>query len=278
MDPVPANSSAASNGIQATGAVAMRLVLAYALFAGLWILLSDKAIGWLFSDPAQLILASTMKGWLFVAVTSLLLFGFIRRRLDQALTASLREIEAQTGKARALQLLDAVAESSTDAIFAKDVDDRYLVFNGAAARLAGKRPEEVLGRDEMAVFPPELARQLIADNRRVMAENRVISFEENLVTPEGLRTYLTTKGPMHDAAGNVIGMFGIARDITERQQAEVALRQNIEELERFNRVAVGRELEMIGLKQQVNALSRQLGLAPSYVLDFAEPPEPGTKE
>jgi len=256
----------------------MRLVLAYALFAGLWILLSDKVLGWLFSDPAQLILASTMKGWLFVGVTSLLLFGFIRRRLDQALAVSLREVEAQTGKARALQLLDAIAESSTDAIFAKDVDDRFLVFNGAAARVTGKRPEEVLGRDEMAVFPAELATQLIADNRRVMAENRVISFEETLVTPEGQRTHLTTKGPMHDAAGNVIGMFGISRDITARKQAETVLRQSIGELERFNRVAVGRELEMIGLKQQVNALSRQLGQEPPYALDFAEPPEPGTKE
>ncbi|KAF0163598.1 MAG: response regulator receiver [Rhodocyclaceae bacterium] len=250
----------------------MRLVFAYAVLAGLWILLSDKALGWLFSDPAQLILASTMKGWLFVAVTSLLLFGFIRRRLDQALAVSLREIEAQTGKARALQLLDAIAESSTDAIFAKDVDDRFLVFNGAAARITGKRPEDVLGRDEMAIFPPELARQLIADNRRVMAENRVISFEETLVTPEGRRTHLTTKGPMHDDAGKVIGMFGISRDITDRQQAEMVLRQNIEELERFNRVAVGRELEMIGLKRQVNALSQQLGQKPPHALSFLDNP------
>jgi len=204
----------------------MRLVLAYALFAGLWILLSDKVLGWLFSDPAQLILASTMKGWLFVAVTSLLLFGFIRRRLDQTLAVSVREIKAQAERARALQLLDAIAESSTDAIFAKDIDDRFLVFNRAAAKLTGKPPEEVLGHDEMALFPLELARQLIADNRRVMSENRVITFEDNLVTPEGQRTYLTTKGPMHDAAGRVIGMFGIARDITERKQAEIRLAES----------------------------------------------------
>ena len=277
MNPVPSESPSTSNGIQATRAIALRIVLAYAVFAGLWILVSDEALGWLFNDPAQLVLASTMKGWLFVGVTSMLLFGFIRHRLDQALVVSRHEIEAQEEKARAMQLLAAIAESSTDAIFAKDIDDRFIVFNSASAHLAGKRPEDVLGRDETAIFPPESARQLIADNRRVMAENRVITFEEELVTAEGRRTYLTTKGPLHDDAGKVIGMFGIARDITERQQAEMALRRTIEELERFNRVAVGRELEMIGLKRQVNALSRQLGLAPPHALDFVESPAGGTQ-
>lgn len=75
----------------------------------------------------------------------------------------------------------------------------------------------------------------------------------------------------------VIGMFGISRDITECQQAETALRRNIGELERFNGVAVGRELEMIGLKRQVNALSRQLGLVTPFAPDFADSPAADTR-
>lgn len=277
MDPVPTQPPAARKEMQATDAAARRIVLAYAVFAGFWILLSDAALGWLFNDPTRLVVAGTIKGGLFVGVTSLLLYFLLRRLVGQVQDVSRSEHGAQAEKLQALQLLDAVAESSTDAIFAKDVDDRFLVFNRAAAHLTGKRPEEVLGRDEMAIFPPDLARQLIADNRRVMAENRVITFEEKLVTPEGPRTHLTTKGPMHDAAGKVIGMFGISRDITERQQAETDLRQNIEELERFNRVAVGRELEMIELKQQVNALSRQLGQEPPYALSFLDSPAAAPK-
>ncbi|MBU3909678.1 MAG: PAS domain S-box protein [Gammaproteobacteria bacterium] len=132
---------------------------------------------------------------------------------------------AQAEKLHALQLLAAITTSSTDAIFAKDIEDRFIVFNRASERLTGKCAEDALGRDEMALFPPEIARNLIADNRRVMVEDRVITFQEVLVTPNGPRTYLTTKGPMHDAGGTVIGMFGTARDITDLKRAEAELRK-----------------------------------------------------
>jgi len=56
-----------------------RIVLIYAVFSSLWILLSDKIMAWLFTDPAQIILASTLKGWLFVAVTTLLLYKLLQR-------------------------------------------------------------------------------------------------------------------------------------------------------------------------------------------------------
>ena len=275
-DSIPPGAPAAAT---VAPAHVFRIVLAYAVFAGLWILISDKAVAWMFNDPDRIVLVGMVKGWLFVAVTSLLLYGLIRRMVDQALAASRRELEAQTEKARVLQLFDAIVDSSTDAIFAKDLDDRFIVFSRGASLLTGKRPEEVLGRDEMAVFPPEVARQLIADNHRVMAENRVFTFEDETVTPNGPRTLLTTKGPLHDAAGKVVGMFGIARDITARHQAVKELREYAEtlsqrndELERFNRATVGRELEMIKLKQQINDLSQRLGLAAPYALDFVTAP------
>ncbi|MFZ2168083.1 MAG: hypothetical protein WAW61_00440, partial [Methylococcaceae bacterium] len=57
----------------------MSVVLVYAVFAALWILLSDKAVAWLFNETALITLANTLKGWLFVGVTSLLLYGLMRR-------------------------------------------------------------------------------------------------------------------------------------------------------------------------------------------------------
>jgi hypothetical protein len=63
---------------------ALRVVLIYAAFAALWILLSDRLVAALFSDPAHILLASMLKGWLFVAITSLLLYGLIRGRARNA--------------------------------------------------------------------------------------------------------------------------------------------------------------------------------------------------
>jgi len=62
-------------------AAILAITLIYAAFAALWILLSDKTVAWLFPDAEQLVQASMVKGWLFVAVTSLLLFGLMRRLL-----------------------------------------------------------------------------------------------------------------------------------------------------------------------------------------------------
>lgn len=272
MEIVPVKPSVTATEIQETGAIALRIVLAYAVFAGLWILVSDEALGWLLRDPARLVIASTIKGWLFVAVTSLLLFGFIRRRLDQAMAASRREIEAQTEKARALQLLATIADNSTDAIFAKDLEGRYLVFNRECARVVGKTDEQVVGSDDTVLFPPAQAALIRDNDLRVLADDHISTYEEVLDTADGRRNFLATKGPLRDGDGRVVGIFGIARDITERQRAETALRETIEELERFNRLAVGRELDMVRLKQQVNALSQQLGLPPPYGLNFAEAP------
>lgn len=64
----------------------------------------------------------------------------------------------------------------------------------------------------------------------------------------------------------MIGLFGIARDIAERAQAEQLLRAQNDELQRFNRVLIGRELDMIAMKRQINVLCRELGRPAPYDL------------
>ncbi len=201
----------------------LKLVFGYALFAGLWILLSDYALAWLFDDPANIVLASTLKGWLFVAVTSALLFGLVQRLRIQDLASSRREREAQTEYLRSQELLAAIVDSSSDAIFAKDRQGRYLLFNREIVRVSGKGAELALGCDDTVLFPPEQAETIRADDRRVIAEKQTSTYEETLSTVDGERTYLTTKGPLRDSAGQVIGLFGISRDITARRRAEAQL-------------------------------------------------------
>lgn len=211
--------------LQAPDASPLGIVFAYAIFSCLWILLSDNVVGWLFSNPAYITLASTIKGWVFVAVTSLLLFSLIKRQLDQVRAASLRASTAYAEKAKALQLLSAIAENSPDAIFVKDLEGRYQLANPEVLRVLGCREEDTLGKDDSALFPAEQARVIRANDLQVMTENRVSIREEYVSTTDGERVYLATKGPIHDAAGQVVGLFGVSRDITEhKREAEKTLR------------------------------------------------------
>jgi hypothetical protein len=63
-------------------------------------------------------------------------------------------------------------------------------------------------------------------------------------------------------------LIGIGIDITDRKQAEEEIKTKVAELERFNRLSVGREMRMIELKQKINDLSAQLNLPHPYALDY----------
>ena len=204
----------------------LQVVLFYALFAGAWILFSDKAVELLVSDPAQIIQVSMIKGWLFVAVTTALLYGLVMRLVGTIEAAHRHEMALAEESLGSSRLLNALAASSDDAIYAKDNEGRYILFNQAASRLVGKAIDEVLGGDDRALFPPDQAGAIMETDRTVRLEDRMVATEETLDTVLGLRTFLATKGPLRDEGGQTIGVFGISRDITERKAAEGALQES----------------------------------------------------
>ena len=200
---------------------ALRIAFIYAVFACLWITLSDNLVGWLFSDPAVITRIGTLKGWLFVAVTSALLYGLIRRLLKQTLAVAQSELAAQKESTRALTLLTTIVDNSIDAIYAKDLEGRYLLANRETARILGVSAAQMIGKDDAELFPQGQAEMLRANDRCVIVDDRVQTSEEMLYSVDGLRAFLDTKGPLHDSEGRVIGMFGISRDITERKEVEI---------------------------------------------------------
>ena len=201
----------------------LRVISIYVVVSSLWILLSDQAVAQLFRDPAEIAVISTLKGWLFIAVTSLLLYVLLRKQFSQMQAISLRERVAQQGSADSQELLNAIADSSSDAIYAKDLEGRHLLFNWEAGRLLNKSPREVIGCDNTALFPSAQAEVIRANDRHVIAQKKIHTFEETLSTVDGERTYQSVKGPLIDGNGAVIGVFGISRDITERKLIEAAL-------------------------------------------------------
>ena len=126
------------------------------------------------------------------------------------------------------EFLQAVLDSTEDVVFVKDRDGRYLLMNRAGLELGGKPAEQILGHTDAALFPgepPERLVQVREDDLGVIVGGRTVRFEEAVITPLGRRYFMTTKCPYRGADGRILGVVGVARDITERRDAEDALKQ-----------------------------------------------------
>src|SRR3954447_25567263 len=125
--------------------------------------------------------------------------------------------QAEASRQQSYDLLRAVIEGTTDAVFVKDRQGRYLMINTAGARFLGKTVAEVIGKDDTALFSPETARTIMEGDRRIMATGEIQTLEDVGTAAGVTRTYLSTKGPYRDAQGNIIGLIGISCDISERK-------------------------------------------------------------
>ena len=124
-----------------------------------------------------------------------------------------------------------IIEQITDAAFIKDRQGRYRVLNSTGARVIGYPLAECLGRDDTELFPHAVARQLIDDDRQVMASGAILSREHRVTLLQGEFIFQTTKWPWRDAAGHIIGVIGISRDSTVLKRTEVQWQRANDELE-----------------------------------------------
>jgi PAS domain S-box-containing protein len=149
-------------------------------------------------------------------------------------------------------LLQTVIEGTADAIFAKDLQGRFMLVNSMTATIIGKPVEEILNKDDRDLFPAEIASVLRETDRHIMTTgvNQVI--EEEVLTNGKLRTYLSAKSVWRDAQGKIIGLVGIARDITERKLAEQEIKKLNEDLERR---VIERTAELTAANSELEAFS-----------------------
>lgn len=190
-------------------------LLAFATGVSTWALVSKLLLGGVVVVCAWLL-------WADVGVSALTVaFAVACACLVLRCTEQSRAMQAQS---QTVQLLQALVDNTSDAVFAKDREGRYMLFNRAAGQLGGIDPPSALGQVDSLLFP-SMADAIREQDRRVMELNQPQTFEETLEAPTGTRTFLTTKGPLRNAQG-VIGLFGIARDITEMVQARVHLQRS----------------------------------------------------
>jgi PAS domain S-box-containing protein len=143
------------------------------------------------------------------------------RLLANTLAAAIVRARADDATKRSDSLLRAVVEGTTDTVFVKDIDGRYLMINAAGAKVLGRPPAEIVGLRAADVFPAEVAEEIGASDASVVARREWRTFEESIVTgADEARVYLSNKGPYVAPDGSIVGLIGIARDITERTRAE----------------------------------------------------------
>lgn len=182
-----------------------------------------------------------------------------RRRIE----AALRESEMK------FRLL---ADNAVDCIFWIGPAGDYRYISPACATISGHAAEEFLA-------DPDLMTRLIHPDDRAAYRAHLGSAQQadpgelefRIVRKDGEVRWISHHcKPILGDDGEYLGRRGSNRDITERKHAEDELRRRNEELERFDRASVGRELRMIELKRRVNDLTRELGREPPYELGFTE--------
>jgi PAS domain S-box-containing protein len=117
---------------------------------------------------------------------------------------------------RTTALFEAVINMTPDLVFVKDLESKALLRNPAA--LFGKTWEEVEGRKEADWHrDPKEAEQVVANDRKVIEAGASMQFVEQFTTQQGVRTLLSTKSPLFDEDGRIVGTIGVSTDITERE-------------------------------------------------------------
>jgi PAS domain S-box-containing protein len=138
--------------------------------------------------------------------------------------AAEKQIEEVIAKEHAL--LRALIDTVPDRIYAKDAEGRFIVCNTAVDRKFGvAKSEQIIGKTDFDFYPQELAARYHQDDQMIMELNQpLINHEESTVDFAGNRLWtLTTKIPMRDSQGQIVGLVGTSHDITERRRMEEAL-------------------------------------------------------
>lgn len=125
-----------------------------------------------------------------------------------------------------------IFETHEDCIFVKDRELKYTHVNPAVEKVFGVSRSAVIGRTDEQIFGPEAAVHVRDADLRVLA-GEIVEREENIRIGDQARTFRVVKVPLRDQTGEIVGLHGFARDVTERRNAELALRQSQQMLDKI---------------------------------------------
>jgi len=165
-------------------------------------------------------------------------FNHMSAELAQAHAILEGTVAQRTQELRAERdMLQGLLDNTPDRIYFKDRQSRFIRGNRSLAKWFGlTEPEPMIGKTDFDFFTREHAQQALDDELRIIQTGQpVFSLEEKETWPDGRVTWASsTKIPLRDSTGQIIGTFGISRDITDRKRAEELLEKYAGELSAKN--------------------------------------------
>ena len=163
------------------------------------------------------------------------------------------------------RFLSDLVENSGTIIYVKNADGVYELVNRRWEEITGIPRERALGHTDAQLFPAADAAAFRAHDEEVMAAGLPLEREETLNHgPARKRFFISIKFPLRTDEGAVRGVCGMTTEITELKQADLRMRGQMEELQQWHALTLGRENRVMELKREVNQLLQQLGRPPAY--------------
>jgi len=146
---------------------------------------------------------------------------------------TIKKISERKQAEERLKLYQFMVESAQDAIFFKNLESRYIIANKVALQAFGLSREEVIGKNDYELMPdPEEAKINVEDDQQVFKTGKIREITKHMKDVTGkMRWFQAIKVPQYDDKGQIMGLVGIARDITERKMMEEELQKHRDHLE-----------------------------------------------
>ena len=220
----------------------IKIALIYFLIGCSWILFTDKLVQGIFethSNIPNMVMFSIIKGLFYVLITAMLVFWLIYPQMKKAIDSreeikrAYKELEKSNHLYEELNLelsreqglLRALIDSIPDLVFYKSNDFIYLGCNKAFEVFVGKPESEIIGRTDFDLFDSDAAQLFRNMDIEMMKTNTAKVNEETITYPSGEKACLETiKGPYFDLNGDILGLIGVSRNITERKMKEEEIR------------------------------------------------------